>query len=252
MGGLLAKNTSLHIQPKKVLLVEDNRVNRLVVEQLLLRWGYEVTTASDGMAALKHSAGEAFDLILMNLKMPGLDGRETARLVRSISIHYQFSPILAFSSSGEQLLQCLAPFTDFLEVPYVPEHLKNLLELHLPQVKSIESNLQVEERLEDISAGDEVYYQTLVSLFIKSCAEILEDLQMGRLESPAYLSQVGHKHRSSLRLLGLYSLEAALDTLQEGLSTKKVDQLVLQFRKQAVAQQAAAVIEELRLIKVQH
>lgn len=244
-----AANNEQNSQPKKVLLVDDNRVNRLVAEQLLLLWGYEVCVAGDGLAALKLLARDHFDVILMNLNMPGMNGRETTRLIRRVSKHYQSAPIVALSSSGEQFLKAREPFTDFLEVPYVPEQLKNMLELHLAQpAKPSESSPKIEERLESISGGDEVYRRELISLFIKNCAEILEDLQMGRLESPAYLGQVRHKHRSSLRLLALTSLEVALDNLQEALQDKKYDQLVLQYRKQAVEQQTCAVLSALDLL----
>jgi CheY-like chemotaxis protein len=242
------KKIEYNSQPRKILLVEDNRVSRLVVERLLIRWGYSVAVAAHGLAGLKLAAQDSFDLILMNVQMPGMSGRETTRLIRRLGKHYQRMPIIGFSSNGDLLAQCPEPFTDFLEVPFVPEKLKNMLEFHLPAAKSAEGFFGIDERLQKISGGDDTYRRQLASLFIKNCAEIQEDLQMGRLESPSYLSQVRHKHKSSLRLLELFSLEVALDNLQEALNAQKYDQQLLAFRKQAVSQQLSAVMDEFRLV----
>lgn len=246
MIGEQGKNTGINKQPRKILLVEDNRVSRLVVERLLVRWGYSVAVAAHGLEGLKLAAREAFDLILMNVQMPGMSGRETTRLIRSLGKHYQLLPVIGLSSNGNALAQSREPFTDYLEVPFVPEKLKNILEFHLPEVKTSEKVLGIDERLQKISGGDEHYRRQLASLFKKNCAEIQEDLQMGRLDSPAYLSQVRHKHKSSLRLLELFSLEVALDNLQEALGAEKQDAQLLQFRRQAIAQQVTAVMEEIQ------
>lgn len=233
---------------KKVLLVDDNRVNRLVAGNLLQRWGYKKELATNGSEAIKLAALGVFDLILMNLNMPGMNGGEAAALIRGLSAHYQFLPIIALSANSRQLQQSYEPFTDFLEVPYMPEQLKSLLQQHLPETGLIDSYRLIQNKLDAISSNDIVYRRQLVSLFAKNCAELIEDLQMGRLESPAYLNQVRHKHQSSLRLLDLYSLEAALDNLQEALEYQGHDQALLELRKQAVAQHAGAFLEELSLL----
>ena len=66
----------------KVLLVEDNPVNRKVAQALLARLEVEVTTANDGTEALTCLSSQTFDVVLMDCQMPGIDGFETTRRVR--------------------------------------------------------------------------------------------------------------------------------------------------------------------------
>ena len=234
-------------QPKRVLLVEDNRVSRLVAERLLLRWGYHVSLAENGMEALKHAALNTHDLILMNLHMPGMDGAETARMIRRLDAHYKAVPIVAFSANQLGLQPVDSPFTDFLAVPYMPEQLKNLLQQHLAEPADAHAAL-IKKRLDVVSGADPLFRQQLVELFARNCQELVDDLVEGRLDNAEYLRQVRHKHKSSLRLLELYSFEAALDNLQQMLDQQTVDAALLQQRKQAVVHQAMSVMEELNLM----
>ncbi len=250
MLGTASVNNSINYKPKQILLVEDNRVSRLVTERLLKRWGYAVSLATNGLEGLKMAALNVFDLVLMNMSMPSLSGREASVLIRRLGTHYQAVPIIALSANMVQLRQPQEPFTDFLSIPYMPEQLKNLLQYYLAQAERTSERPRIRARLEDLSGQDAVYKKQLVSLFAKNCQELLEDLHNGNLEDALYLEQVRHKHRGSLRLLELYSLEAALDNMQEMLEQKPLNPALLMQRKLAVAQQAAAVLDELNLLPV--
>ena len=75
--GMTQTNTAL-----SVLVVEDNNSIRRLMHDALTIWGHRVTLAIDGNEALAQVASESFDLILMDLRMPGLDGIETSRRLR--------------------------------------------------------------------------------------------------------------------------------------------------------------------------
>lgn len=84
---------------KKVLLVEDNEINRLVAFKFLRKWGVEVTEAGNGKEALEHLKKNAFDLVLMDLQMPVMDGYEATRLIRSSMPNGKTIPIVALTAS---------------------------------------------------------------------------------------------------------------------------------------------------------
>ena len=74
---------SLHtLTDKRILLVEDNRINRELACKRLLKLGCQVVTAEDGQMALDAASQEAFDLILMDMRMPVMDGPTATRLLR--------------------------------------------------------------------------------------------------------------------------------------------------------------------------
>ena len=81
----------------KILLVEDNEMNRDMLSRRLLKKSYEVVIAVDGEQALEMSLAEAPDLILMDISLPGLDGWEATRRLKARP-ETQAIPIIALTA----------------------------------------------------------------------------------------------------------------------------------------------------------
>ena len=110
-----------------VLLVEDNPVNALLARTLLTREGCRVQTAADGREALSLMAETCFDLVLMDMRMPGLDGPTTARHLRARGDQ---TPIIALTANAfvEDRQACFeAGMNDYLTKPLAPTALRTLL-----------------------------------------------------------------------------------------------------------------------------
>ena len=94
----------------RVLAVEDNEVNRLVLEEILEREGAQLSLAHDGRQALtriEREGGSAFDIVLTDIQMPGIDGYETARRILALDANL---PVIGLTAHAmpEERARCLA------------------------------------------------------------------------------------------------------------------------------------------------
>lgn len=103
----------------RVLLVEDNRTHREFVSRILEKIGCDVTIAYDGKDALHMVREEPFDIVLMDIEMPKMNGIEAARQMRDMRRHHDIEPIpiIAISSDPQPDVreECLdAGMVDFI------------------------------------------------------------------------------------------------------------------------------------------
>jgi len=117
-----------------VLVVDDNLINQKVAQRYLERFGCAVTIASDGAEAVRLSAERSFDLILMDLHMPVMDGREATRCIRASQLEGKRTPIVALTadvSSNPLETARSAAMDDYLTKPIEVELLRAVLERFL-------------------------------------------------------------------------------------------------------------------------
>ncbi len=114
-------------QRLKILLAEDNRVNQLLVVRLLQARGHEVSVVNDGRAALDAIETQSFDLILMDIQMPEMDGLEAARIVRERErAGRPAAPIIAMTAhamKGDRDKCLAAGMRGYISKPIQPEEL---------------------------------------------------------------------------------------------------------------------------------
>jgi CheY-like chemotaxis protein len=111
----------------RILLVEDNPINALLARALLAREGCDIDHARDGEEAIAATKVGAYDIILMDMRMPGLSGEETARRLRAAGVA---TPIVALTANAfeDDRQACLAAgMNDFLVKPLSPDALRAAL-----------------------------------------------------------------------------------------------------------------------------
>lgn len=123
------------LENKKVLLVEDNIINQEVALRFLQQWGMEVELASNGVEALQKLDKQRFDLILLDLQMPIMDGYETATIIgQHDNIGIRDIPIIALSANTDQASRTKAKqagIKRFIGKPFNPKDLKQNIEATL-------------------------------------------------------------------------------------------------------------------------
>ena len=86
---------------KRVLVVDDSGVVRKIGAMTLMRAGFEVVDAVDGRDALEKASNERFDLVITDINMPGMDGIELIKELRTLD-DYRFIPIVVLSTLAQK------------------------------------------------------------------------------------------------------------------------------------------------------
>ena len=84
--------------PRRVLYAEDQTTSRIVTTAMLKRMGFEVDAVEDGELAVQYAANETYDIILLDIEMPVMDGVTAARAIRADFKHCDDTPIFALSA----------------------------------------------------------------------------------------------------------------------------------------------------------
>jgi len=117
----------------KILVIEDNENNRYLIGYILKKHGHEVVEAVSGEEGVKLALKEQPDLILMDLQLPGIDGLEATRQIRTSPTNDN-TPIIAITSyalTGDKEKALMAGCTGYIEKPINPETIMISLESYL-------------------------------------------------------------------------------------------------------------------------
>jgi two-component system, sensor histidine kinase and response regulator len=225
--GTLVSNDSMRRYEGHVLLVEDNAVNQKVAVRFLERMGCHVRIADNGAEAVKAFQEARFDLILMDLQMPVMDGLMATRRIREIENGERMTPIVALTANAMagQVDRCMeAGMNAFLSKPLEIARLHETLELYGLATQPRDGSSVVAHstatpvnlaRLNEITDGDAEFAHELAATFVSSGEQVFEELEAA-LDSAdrSALSRAAHKlkgasaniHADSLRDLA-YTLE---------------------------------------------
>ena len=156
-------------EPATLLVADDDPGLRESLERTLTREGYRVVLASDGRAALERVQAGGVDLIVTDLRMPGLTGLELLRAAKAIMPDVDVILLTAFGTVEEAVKAMKDGAYDFLTKPFRREQLIKLVDKALERRDLIEQNKALKKQLEDIRAkgqmiGSSPAYRRMVSL----------------------------------------------------------------------------------------
>ncbi|MDY6945981.1 MAG: PAS domain-containing protein [Pseudomonadota bacterium] len=249
-----------------VLLVEDNAVNQKVAVRFLERMGCTVRVADNGVEAVRACEGATFDLILMDLQMPMMDGITATQRIRERETGdgRPNVPIIALTANAmtSQLERCMqagmnAFLTKPLEIPRLHEVLTKFglrvtLEDTVATHEEIAANVPVNlARLNELTDGDPEFTRELVETFVASGEQVMAEARAALVALDRMgLSRIAHKlkgasaniHAEPLRNLS-HTLEAQASSLDQQRLNELVTQLAgeLERAKDFLNQYAPAV-----------
>ena len=209
---------------RRILLVEDTETNRQIAKIILAKTGAEVDTANDGREAVEAASAKQYDLILMDVHMPVMNGIEAAKAIRALAEPLRSVPIVALSASAlpEERALCLsAGMGDFMSKPYRGDTLRAVIAKAFCGPTTIPNNKAVKTEPETVEApafhagayqslakelGDDDARQLLTE-FMADARERLETIEtdIASRQLTAIKNQA-HALKSSAAMLGLARL----------------------------------------------
>ncbi|PXV55058.1 TMAO reductase system sensor histidine kinase/response regulator TorS [Aeromonas veronii] len=231
---LPAEAQPLHLgQSRDILLVEDNEINRLVAHGMLTRLGHRVTLAEDGRSALALVTERPFELALLDINLPDMDGMTLREDLAAISEEMHELPLPAIAISAqmypEDIRHCLAAgFVDFVGKPVRLAVLANAIDqLFRQEGASIEPHVQLSVAVPptnqpewanpvldaDLPLLGMARIRQLVALFESQGRVLVDELAQ---DEGSEQRQLAHKLKGSALALGLTEFASHCAALEAG------------------------------------
>jgi CheY-like chemotaxis protein/HPt (histidine-containing phosphotransfer) domain-containing protein len=250
----------INIEGLKILLVEDNEINRLVAQNTFKYYNCIVKEAVNGIEAIEKLKHEDFDIILMDIQMPEMDGLEATRIIRN-ELNIQ-TPIIALTANAfkTEIEKCKAiGMNDYITKPFEESVLLKLISKYvtknsfLPLDQLLNEGYEENTKLYDLSSlkamshGDNDFIKKMISLFLEQVELSINQIQEANIiQDYDTISKIAHKLKSSAGNMGITSIKNEIKELEllcvEKNENNRITTLILQ-----VSCTLSKVMKQLRL-----
>jgi len=206
---------------KKILLVEDNEMNRLVARTVLNNYGADIREAVNGLEGVETLKKERFDLVLMDVQMPEMDGLEATRKIR-LEIDAAI-PIIAFTANAIKgdTDKCLAAgMNDYVSKPFEEARLIRTLACWLDGSRATNPAPALPlfdlTRLNTIGKGSQTFVNKMIALFLDEVPHFTEEMLSAYTHGNFdFIKKTAHRIKPTLGTLGISALKDDIQTIEQ-------------------------------------
>jgi signal transduction histidine kinase/CheY-like chemotaxis protein/HPt (histidine-containing phosphotransfer) domain-containing protein len=245
--GVERSSTATHPTQRtlNVLLVEDNAINQKLAIALLERWGHHVTVAENGKLAVERVATQVFDVVLMDMMMPVMDGLEATKLIRAMQTPGAHVPIIAMTANAMESdrERCLeAGMNDYISKPIKATDLQQLLgTVAIAGDTGTSSQEREEETMQDfafdyvagVQAMDQEILEIIGQAFVEQWPVDIQNLRTHvKSAEPVPALHTAHALKGTLAMFGAdpaSHLAARMEALATRGDLEAVEQLLPAF-----------------------
>jgi signal transduction histidine kinase/DNA-binding NarL/FixJ family response regulator len=239
----------------RILVVEDNDINRLVINRIMKDWGVKIVNAINGVEALEKLKENEIDLVLMDIEMPEMNGYQCIREIRqSLPEPKNAIPVMAMTAHAnkKEREKCInLGMNDYISKPFDPLDLKQKIvaltsnsafepfELDITKAEEIEvrekQRLTNLSYLKELSEGNESFFTDFIRLFLTSTPETMHELGNAiTAKDWERTRQASHKMKPSYNYLGLKEAHALASSIeQDALNKTNLESMADRFHKLA-------------------
>jgi PAS domain S-box-containing protein len=235
VNSAMSKEPFQAIGPLRILLVEDNEMNQMVAQKVLSKWGFKTDVAANGKIGIEKIAAGEYDLVLMDIQMPEMDGYETTRYIReNMAVPKSAIPIIAMTAHAivGEAEKCISlGMDDYISKPFNQKMLYEKIDLVLKkkqpgkiphEVLEIKEDKEAGSKgfdlsyLTDIAEGNNDFIQRMINAFLLQTPVMLQDMVKFLDEKKwSELGGVAHKMKPSIEFVGIYSIRQTVHDLEK-------------------------------------
>lgn len=220
---------------RKVLVVDDIEMNRQLVGHILQSWGFTVDVAANGKEAVEKVERNTYDLVLMDIQMPEMDGMQATESIRRLQDATKAStPIVAVTANllngdGDNYIQ--KGMNDYLPKPVDEQRLFQLVSKNLSDGPAVSITEPLKDHVDEtvpteklydltmihgLSGGDESFIRQMVELFVETMPASTKELQ-GFLDQQQWepLGKLAHKLKSTTGSMGIDSIKDEVKAVEQ-------------------------------------
>ncbi|MEM7110259.1 MAG: ATP-binding protein, partial [Bacteroidota bacterium] len=201
----------------KVLLVEDNDINRLYALNILKKWHCQIDQAENGYTALEKLKANDYDIILMDVQMPIMDGYEATKAIRKAFADEKSKiPIIALTANAikgdnEKCLEM--GMNDYLSKPFQPELLFDVMSKFIDEREKPKSDAEIIDLsyLQGVCNNDQNFMREMIDTFVNNTPQIISEMMDRSAKNDwKQVSALAHKLKPSVTFMGLNQIKDAV------------------------------------------
>jgi len=221
----------------KILIADDDQINRMIFEKQMMKFKYNYTIVESGFEVIELLQKESFDLILLDMQMPGMNGDVVLQKIRTeFPEPVRYIPIISVSATIQvKTIQYIidAGANAHLSKPYKEADLAEIIQKTLPNSSVMEKSEKLKEEqnttlvnlntLKQFTDEDPSFMLELLEYFYSSTPELLDKMEVIYKSNRFELAMLLHKYRSQVSLLGIEELIELTKTMEVALIESIVD-----------------------------
>lgn len=245
------------LSEKQILLVEDVEINRNIIVQYLKKWwNLKPDEAENGEQALKKAGKHQYDLILMDLRMPLMDGYEATQNIRRLN-NYREIPILAFTADTSNYLEDSEIFDETIFKPFDPGDLRSKIRKYLVKAGNAKEFVEVDDkkeeekdlfdiaRFEQMAAGEAKILEKFIGVSIKAFQQYRDDFKI--VKDEAALADLIHRNTMNVHYVNAKGLQEKIREFENSLRNCE-NEKKLQSKKREILADFDEILKGLKKI----
>jgi len=239
----------------RVLLVEDNVMNRFIANKSLSYFGCTTDEAENGLIAIEMLKKKRYDLILMDIQMPKLDGVETTKIIRNeLNLELPIIAVTANAFKKDIDLYLSIGMNDYVTKPFEEKDLFDTiarqLRWNMPAITKSSTPISGSydlTQLKALSRGDEDFVNNMIDIFMQHTPAAVDELNAA-LQEEDYptVARVAHRIKPSIESMGIGQLKGVARDVELLAKSEKVDYEALDKKIRFFTETLAMVIKQLK------